>query len=1051
MLYPEQSPETISPALFFNPPSEFRGAPFWAWNCELETETIIEQIEIFKQMGLGGYHVHVRTGMATEYLSQTFADLVRTALETGHKHQMRTFLYDEDRWPSGTAGGLVTRKHSEYRIRYLIFAPEPFDPDSLRLGSGIGSVQFTWEEIGDLLGKYAIQLDAQGKLAAYRLITDESDICESESVWYAYLVYGSNSGWFNGQTYLDTMNPEAVKAFARSTFDWYDLHFAEYFGTDMPSIFTDEPQTVQKSSLAYAEEKKDVFLPWTVDFHQTFETFYGYNLLEKLPELIWNLPDDFLSAARYHYHDHATERFTQAFCDVLGNWCSEHQIMLTGHLMKEETLLSQTGAVGEAMRSYRSFQLPGIDMLCDKHEYNTAKQAQSMVHQQGSPGMLSELYGVTGWDFDFRGHKLQGDWQAALGVTLRVHHLTWMSMKGEAKRDYPACIGYQSPWYDQYKQVEDHFARVNTAMTRGKPVVDIAVIHPIESYWLYWGPSDQSAAVRAQLENHFAQLTETLLFGTLDFDFICESELPRLCPEGSAPLQVGEMAYKTVIVPACHTLRQTTLDRLESFQGAGGRLIFLGQCPVYVDAYKTDAVKPLYEKSQTCAFEQSAILDRLESDRRLDLRDQNGMRTDFLLYQLRQDAKKQWLLIAPGKNPDSKDVDPAPSVKVKIKDHFTLQSFDTLTGKITDLPVQWTESHTLFEKKWFMHDSMLLGLTPAQDSCETDLKVKKHEKLPLMLDKGKLPQEHPETVLAKVPITLSEPNALLLDMAEFAFDGSSYLPVEELLRIDNICRKKLGIPLREKHIVQPYLIEPEQTLHQISLRFTINSTIDVPLPQLAGEDLESMKVRLNGVLVCQSISGWYVDKAIKTIQLPALHSGRNILEIEAPIGRQTNLEWFYLLGDFGVMAEGAVKTIISPVRELAFGSYVHQGLPFYTGNVTYHLKTRSKPGSKLRVPAYAGALVKVQVCKEDLGSIVYSPYVLDLPDKPDRQELNLDLTLYGTRQNGFAQLHHTSSVFFYQSPDSWRSQGDLWCYEYQLKDVGILKSPEIYYRLLPNI
>lgn len=67
-------------------------------------------------------------------------------------------------------------------------------------------------------------------------------------------------------------------------------------------------------------------------------------------------------------------------------------------------------------------------MLYDSRELNTAKQAQSAVHQYGREGMLSELYGVTGWEFDFRGHKLAGDWQAALGVTVRVHHLTWTSM-----------------------------------------------------------------------------------------------------------------------------------------------------------------------------------------------------------------------------------------------------------------------------------------------------------------------------------------------------------------------------------------------------------------------------------------------------------------------------------------------------------------------------------------------------------------------------------------------------------------------------------------------
>ena len=78
--------------------------------------------------------------------------------------------------------------------------------------------------------------------------------------------------------------------------------------------------------------------------------------------------------------------------------------------MEEPTLQRQTAAMGEVMRSYRAFDIPGIDMLCDQRELSTAKQAESAAHQYGRIGVMSELYGVTDWDFDFRGHKLQGDW-----------------------------------------------------------------------------------------------------------------------------------------------------------------------------------------------------------------------------------------------------------------------------------------------------------------------------------------------------------------------------------------------------------------------------------------------------------------------------------------------------------------------------------------------------------------------------------------------------------------------------------------------------------------
>lgn len=73
-------------------------------------------------------------------------------------------------------------------------------------------------------------------------------------------------------------------------------------------------------------------------------------------------------------------------------------------------------------------------------------------------------------------------------------------MGGEAKRDYPASIGHQSPWYKEYSYIEDYFARLNTILTRGKPYVKVGVIHPIESYWLYWGTQKHTDGIRSEME-----------------------------------------------------------------------------------------------------------------------------------------------------------------------------------------------------------------------------------------------------------------------------------------------------------------------------------------------------------------------------------------------------------------------------------------------------------------------------------------------------------------------------------------------------------------------
>ena len=104
--------------LFKNPTAEYRGKPFWSWNGKLEKSELLRQIEVFRQMGMGGYFCHSRIGLETEYLGNEWFDLINSCAEKGASLGMETWLYDEDRWPSGIAGGMVT-KHRENRMKFL--------------------------------------------------------------------------------------------------------------------------------------------------------------------------------------------------------------------------------------------------------------------------------------------------------------------------------------------------------------------------------------------------------------------------------------------------------------------------------------------------------------------------------------------------------------------------------------------------------------------------------------------------------------------------------------------------------------------------------------------------------------------------------------------------------------------------------------------------------------------------------------------------------------------------------------------------------------------
>lgn len=104
MLYPH-SREPFSPALFRCPGSEYRGTPFWAWNCRLDPAELMRQIEIFRQMGFGGFHMHVRTGMETPYLSEEHMDRCAAAwIRRASRRCWRGFTMRIDGPPARPAG-----------------------------------------------------------------------------------------------------------------------------------------------------------------------------------------------------------------------------------------------------------------------------------------------------------------------------------------------------------------------------------------------------------------------------------------------------------------------------------------------------------------------------------------------------------------------------------------------------------------------------------------------------------------------------------------------------------------------------------------------------------------------------------------------------------------------------------------------------------------------------------------------------------------------------------------------------------------------------------
>jgi hypothetical protein len=1020
---------------FVNPSATFRSKPFWAWNDKLEEPELRRQIRLFREMGFGGFFMHSRVGLKTPYLSKEWFDLVRSCIDEAKKTGMESWLYDEDRWPSGSAGGIVT-KDVKYRAQLLILTrhahPERYIWPGSEKKAYIYGATFEDEKIS-----WFKKLDQAADIA---ILPQGAEVIEF-SVENNFPL-----SWFNNQTYLDTMSKEAVGKFIEVTHEAYKREVGDDFGKQIPGIFMDEPNRG-----AYLRNFWGLRLgiPWTNELPAKFEELFGYDIIQHIPEIVFDLVDKPITQTRYHYFCTTTRLFVENFSKQIGDWCESNHLISTGHVLEENPISHTTSVDGAAMQFYPYMQAPGIDILTQSLiEYISAKQVVSVAHQTGRKWILSELYGCTGWETTFETYKHSGDWQAAMGITLRCPHLSWYSMAGETKRDYPASIHYHSPWWKQYKAVEDYFARLGVLLSEGQPICDLAVIHPIESYYVLFDGNWSINPKIKEMDKQYEALVEGLLAEHLDFHFADEHLMVELKAQvgsdaAGAYLQIGQMKYRAILVPTLLTMRGTTLETLKTFAQAGGKVVFAGQGPEYIDAKVNDAGKT-FAGDKTVVAESKAISDALGSVvRRVSIRD-TQKEINPIRYQLRQ-IGDDWLLFMA--NTDRKNAYPSVSVKIDLDlpKGGQIQVWDAITGQRYKLAGELTYKSATFKIDLPVTGSRLIVIaSEAQD-------------LPVY---GSCKPTGQEIVLTEEGwnYLLDDVNSLVLEKADatMVVEGKRKFTKSkmEVVQLDRAIREHLGLEFRGGAMTQPWAAEdqPLGPTGQLSLtyRFAVKAPPTTPV-LLAIEQPERWQIRINDQLICSdNVTGWWVDPAIKTIPIDPIvfQKGKNILTLEGQFDRKADLELIYLLGQFGTETDGKSVAMTKLPTKLKLGSWLDQGLTFYSGNVTYrtNLELTPETGKRyiLKFPKFEGTAIDVIVNGQTSLVTGWPEYQVDCTGALAQGKNTIDIKILGSRRNSFGPFHLTTDTPVWVGPDAYFQNPDApgdWQEEIRLKNYGLYEAP----------
>lgn len=1005
------------------PGIEYRAVPFWSLNGKLDGEELKRQIDVFGKMGMGGVFFHSRTGLETEYMSEEWLDFAENCAVEASEKGMRVWLYDEDRWPSGTCGGLVT-ENPEFRMKFLsMYCMEAKDFSADNYGK-------------ELVATFAVRLqrmpDGKSPVDMYdfREFHAPSEIPDGWYVCVFVVEEMAKNSFYNGNTYVDTMNAEATDEFIKSTHEKYYKRLGARFGKDISGLFTDEPHRGELlNGFGITNKNALAMLPYTPKLFDAFCKRWNKDLKEELPLLWFRYKGEDFSQTMWQYVETVQQLFLENYAKPYSEWCRSHGIAMTGHVLHEDSLACQTTMSGSVMRFYEYMDIPGMDNLGNNTTlYFVPKMVQSVAKQCGKKWVLSELFGGTGWKSTFQDYKQIADWQMCFGVNLLCYHLSWYTMKGEAKRDYPASISKQSAWYPQFKYVNNYFARLGYLLTESECVTENLVVMPVESAWglthfgTYTGFFGVTDPLYKKLEEDFSLTAQTLANAHIDFDYGDEEMMSRLASvetDGNDVfIKMGSRRYRSLILSGMLTVRASTLALANKFAAAGGTVI-LCEPPRYLEGLKA-SIK--FDSACRCCSigELPAVVP---SSRFLQYSVEGENCAGNFISTLRADGKDYLLFIV------CSDRESGHMAKIVVQGEWNAEKFNLRSGDNEPVFYRAGGGKTVIVYEFARAEELMLHITKEAVAA------------------GKYGRA--ETVLTDIPCTaeysLDEDNVLVLDRARCYADGN-YIGEYEILKADRAIRTRYGLDLRGGEMVQPWFrkkfgnAEFSKKICEIKLEFRFNVAVMPQKIALMTEDPDSFIYELNGKpIIITAREESHIDCCFTVLHLDAdcLTPGENVLSMQGVFGEETNLEALYLLGDFGVKAE-KISTITSLPARLAYGDITEQGLPFYTGNLTYHI-----PVEKGRYDVSFGKFSAA--CLSATGKIAaFAPFEIN---DINAENGIISVTAHLTRKNLFGPLHELPADLPICGPGDYVTKGENFSEDYILIQQGLFERPIVKQRI----
>lgn len=991
---------------FKQPDKAYGSAPLWVWNADVSEGKIDTMLQEFKKNAFGGVFVHPRPGLITPYLSDKWFSLYKYTVTKGKELGLDVWIYDENSYPSGFAGGHVPEEMpSSYNQGQMLHLEKaqaiPTDDTTLFLvlrktASGFESVDFHGN----------IKL---GKDNYYLFRKD----------------YYRKSPWYGGYSYVDLLAKGVTEKFIDVTMKGYERDFGNEFGNTVPGIFTDEPNI---------EVQGENNIRWTPDLFETFQKRWGYDLRETLPSLFEEVGD--WKKVRHNYYQVLLQLFIDRWSKPWQAYTDKKNLEWTGHYWEHGWPNPNHG--GDNMAMYAWHQRPAIDMLFNQFNeespnaqfgnVRSVKELASVANQLGKHRTLSETYGGGGWELTFQDMKRLGDWEYVLGVNTLNQHLSYMTMVGARKYDYPQSFSYHSPWWPYYNTLNQYFARLSLALSTGKQQNDILIIEPTTSAWMY-STYQQANARRQEIGQLFQSYITKLEKAQVEYDLGSENIIKDHGSVEGKQFIVGERAYsKVVLPPGIENLDEKTAELLLKFVLNGGALI-TAETIQYIDG--AEAKEKLATINGKKARDSKEVLspNRFFSTDKIQFHPHNKSGD---LYHQRRSLTDGELLFLVNSSTES-------YVQGTIDVHEKyVYLLDLGKGETYNYPTSDSSGLNKIDYKIPPAGSLLLFYTNTKKQVSKTFATEKESNY---VSIG-------ATTTTKVKFL--EPNVLTLDFCDVHI-GDTLLKDQQVFHASDTIFKHFGFkdgnPWNTSVQYKDNIIKRDTFSNgagfKVDYYFNLMNGVDKHDLQLVVERPWLWEVYVNEKLMQPNGTTWYLDKDFKTFSIGNnVKEGRNKISVIAKKMRvHAEIEPVYVLGNFDLESAAKGWAIKKP-SAAEIGSWKTMGKPLYGQSASYSKTFTAKKGEKYKIQLgkWSGTAALLKVNGELVDNISYPPYESTLGEALKEGDNTLEVIIIGSLKNTLGP-HHNKPKPGMVSPWLWRgaknfSKG----LDYDVYDYGLFEN-----------